>query len=112
MISGVSLEGWINVARAKRTPAIIQAIPLQRDKSFWDIADTSLHRAAQQLALCMPLRGTAGGTRLAHKTDKTQSENKADLTVRIQPSACTHCWALSAFRNLLTSGLSPRMPIQ
>src|SRR5688572_16310472 len=43
MISGVSLEGWSTVARAKRTLAKIQAIPLQRDKSFWDIPHTSFH---------------------------------------------------------------------
>ena len=29
-----------------------------------------------------------------------------------QDSCCTLCWALSAFRNLLTNGLSPRMPIK
>jgi len=40
MISGVSLEGWIRVARTISKPARMHAIPLQRDRSLVDIADT------------------------------------------------------------------------
>jgi hypothetical protein len=42
--------------------------------------------AAERLAL-----PAAGGTRLAHETDRTQSCEQAHLAVRIQPSACTLC---------------------
>jgi hypothetical protein len=33
------------------------------------------------------------GRGLAQETDKIQSHEKANLAVRIQPSACTPCWA-------------------
>jgi hypothetical protein len=43
------------------------------------------------------------GRGLAHETDETLGHEKTILAVRIQPSACTLCWAMLSIQKLFCS---------
>ena len=64
------------------------------------------HNEAQRLAL------PAAGENKVWKRKTAIAQEQAQKTRRVPAVRCTHCWALSAFRNLLTNGLSPRLPIK
>ena len=64
----------------------------QRRPDFHWFGNVLFNSRAQRLAL-----PAAGGPRLTHETEQTKSHEKANLAVRIQPSACTPCWAVVFF---------------